>query len=35
MRSRIDDAGIAVEEHPEGLLVRDPSGTAVVLKAAP
>jgi catechol 2,3-dioxygenase len=34
VRARIDDAGIAVEEHPEGLLVRDPSGTAVVLKSA-
>ena len=34
VRARIADAGIASEEHPEGLLVRDPSGTAVVLQVA-
>ena len=35
VRARIDAAGIAVEERPEGLLVRDPSGTAVVLTPRP
>jgi catechol 2,3-dioxygenase len=32
VRARIEDANIASEEFPEGLLVRDPSGTAVVLE---
>ena len=31
VRARIDAAGIPTEEHPEGLLVRDPFGNAVVL----
>jgi catechol 2,3-dioxygenase len=34
LRGRLEAAGIPAEEHPEGLLVRDPSGTALVLAAA-
>jgi len=34
-RRRIEAAGVAAEEREEGLLVRDPSGTAVVLTPAP
>ena len=34
-RRRIEAAGVAAEERGEGLLVRDPSGTAVVLTPAP
>ncbi len=34
VRERIDAAGVPAEEHEEGLLVRDPSGTAVVLATA-
>ncbi|MBN1528280.1 MAG: VOC family protein [Thermoleophilaceae bacterium] len=31
-RERVEAAGIAAEEHPEGLLVRDPFGNALVLR---
>ena len=34
-RERIDAAGVPTEERDEGVLVRDPSGTAVVLAPAP
>jgi catechol 2,3-dioxygenase len=34
-RGRLEAAGAAFEEHADGLLVRDPSGTAVLLAIAP
>jgi catechol 2,3-dioxygenase len=34
VRARLEAAGVAAEEHPEGLLVRDPFGTALVLTSA-
>ena len=35
VRERADAAGVPAEERDEGLLVRDPSGTAVLLTPAP
>ncbi|HEU0022987.1 MAG TPA: VOC family protein [Thermoleophilaceae bacterium] len=35
VRGRLKDAAVPSEERPEGLLARDPSGTAVLLTAAP
>ena len=35
VRERIEAAGVPAEERDEGLLVRDPSGTAVVLTPRP
>jgi catechol 2,3-dioxygenase len=31
--ARVSAAGVAVDERPEGALVRDPSGNAVLLRA--
>jgi catechol 2,3-dioxygenase len=32
--ARVREAGIAAEEQPEGMLVRDPSGNGVILRRA-
>jgi catechol 2,3-dioxygenase len=34
-RERLDAAGVAVEERPDGLLVHDPAGIALLLAVAP